>query len=419
MGEDTVREVARPVLPRWLTVVLGLAGTAIAVLGMRAASGVLAPILLALVLTVVVHPVVDRLQARGAPRWLAVLIAVVLVDGVLIALVVGVAISLGQLATLLPSYSQQWNDLLDSLRATLAQAGVGPDQVQQVLHSVQPGAAARAISSLLGGLLSSTATLVFVLATVLFMCVDSATLPARLTRAAGTGRLRPALDGFATSTRSYIVVTTVFGLIVAVLDTVALAILGIPLAILWGLLSFITNYIPNIGFVIGVLPPALLGLLVGGPRSAILVIVLYSAINFVLQSVIQPAFVGDAVGLSVTVTFLSLVVWTWVLGPLGAILSVPLTLLFRAVVLETDPNAGWARALVAHGGSAEEPARRARRRRGPRRRAAAPRPVGSATTDDEGSGAGPAADDRPSPASGPVSTVAPVPRPPSGPAASA
>jgi len=155
-----------------------------------------------------------------------------------------------------------------------------------------------------------------------------------------------ALADFARGTRRYLVVTTVFGLIVAVLDTIALAVLGVPLPILWGLLSFITNYIPNIGFVLGVIPPALLGLLVGGWQLMLLVIVVYSVLNFVVQSLIQPRFAGHSVGLSSAVAFLSLIFWTWVLGPLGALLSIPLTLLAKCLLVDIDPRARWADALL-------------------------------------------------------------------------
>ena len=146
-----------------------------------------------------------------------------------------------------------------------------------------------------------------------------------------------------------------FGLIVAVLDSVALGLLGIPLAITWGLLAFITNYIPNVGFIIGVVPPALLALLTGGPQLMVIVIIVYCAINFVVQSIIQPRFIGDAVGLSVTVTFLALVFWAWLIGPLGAILAIPLTLLAKAVLVDVDPQAGWADALLRASATKPEP----------------------------------------------------------------
>ena len=110
---------------------------------------------------------------------------------------------------------------------------------------------------------------------------------------------------------------------------------------LWALLAFITNYVPNIGFIIGLIPPALLGLVVGGPSKMIEVIVLYCVLNLIIQSVIQPKVVGDAVGLTTTMSFLSLIVWAYLLGPLGAILAIPASLLFKAVLLDVDPDARW------------------------------------------------------------------------------
>ena len=138
-----------------------------------------------------------------------------------------------------------------------------------------------------------------------------------------------------------------FGLVVAVIDGVALQIMGVPGAFVWAVLAFVTNFIPNIGFVIGVIPPALIALLDGGVGLMVAVIVVYSVINFLIQSVIQPRVVGDRVGLSPTLTFLSLVFWTFVIGPLGALLAVPLSLLTRALLVEADPRARWALPLIS------------------------------------------------------------------------
>jgi predicted PurR-regulated permease PerM len=121
----------------------------------------------------------------------------------------------------------------------------------------------------------------------------------------------------------------------------------VPLPLLWGVLALIANYIPNIGFIIGLLPPAMLALLDGGVKTMLLVIAAYILINVVTQSFIMPKFLGDAVGLSTTMTFLSLIVWTFVLGPLGAILAIPLSLLTRALLIDSDPSATWAQALVS------------------------------------------------------------------------
>jgi AI-2 transport protein TqsA len=335
------------VLPLWLTIVLGVAGAAVAVWGIHGAARILGPIVLAFVLTVVAHPIIGALVRRGVRRGLAVAVAVLVVDGGLIAFTLALVVSFGQLATVLPEYSDEWEDLLNGLRSTLAGAGIGPQQVEDVLRSIQPQSVLSVVGDLLLGLAGSVGALILVLATVLFMTAEAAGLPERLADVPGTWRLRRALGDFARNTRRYVVVTTVFGFLVAVVDTVALAVLGVPLALLWGLLSFLTNYVPNIGFFLGLVPPTLLAVLVGGPGLGLLVIAVYALANFVLQSVVQPVFVGDAVGLSVTLSFLSVIIWTVVLGPMGAILAVPLTLFLHAILVGQDPDRRWARTLLA------------------------------------------------------------------------
>jgi predicted PurR-regulated permease PerM len=120
-------------------------------------------------------------------------------------------------------------------------------------------------------------------------------------------------------------------------------------------LAFVTNYIPNIGFVIGLIPPALLALLDGGWSEMLLVIAAYSIINFIIQSLIQPKFVADAVGISPTLTIISLFFWAYVLGALGALLAIPLSLLMKALLVDSDRGAAWLRPLIG-GSSARAPA---------------------------------------------------------------
>jgi predicted PurR-regulated permease PerM len=130
--------------------------------------------------------------------------------------------------------------------------------------------------------------------------------------------------------------------------------------VLWGILSFLTNFIPNVGFIIGLVPPALLALLTGGVEQMLIVIAVYCVLNFVIQTVIQPRFVGDSVGLAMTTTFVALVFWAWLLGPIGALLAIPMTLLMKALLVDVDPTARWANALA---GSLERPPREPRHKR--------------------------------------------------------
>ena len=307
-------------LPGGVVLLLALASAVVAVVGLHAAAGLAGPVLLALMLTVTVSPLTGWLRRHGAPAWLAVTVSVAVIYAALGAVAGAVVISAERLVDLLPSYREKLTDAL------------GQQHTSELTRWL-----AKAIGGAWDGLLHTALLLVL----VLFMAVDSAGLPDRL---AAVTRRRPmvmrALGHFTRGTRRYVLVTSVFGLAVATVDTIALWLLGIPLPVLWGLLSFTTNYIPNIGFFIGLLPPALLGLLDGGPGKMLAVVITYCVVNFLIQSIIQPKVVGDAVGLSTTVSFLSVVFWAAVLGPLGALMAVPLTLLAKALLVEADADTG-------------------------------------------------------------------------------
>jgi AI-2 transport protein TqsA len=258
--------------------------------------------------------------------------------------------SAARLATLLPDYQSQFTSLVDQVTGWLGEAGVTQEQINSVISQFDLGSLVGVLQRVLSGATSVVSDLTFILVLLFFLIIDSSSFPRRLAAARDQRpRLVGALASFAGASRQYVVVSTVFGLIVALIDVAALYWLDVPLPWLWGLLAFITNYIPNIGFVLGLVPPALLALLQGGVRQAVLVIVAYSVINFAIQSLIQPKFVGDAVGLSITLTFLSLVFWSYVIGPLGALLAVPLSLFVKALLVDADPASRWLVPLIDPG----------------------------------------------------------------------
>jgi AI-2 transport protein TqsA len=339
------------------------AGAAVLVLGgVRATAWLIGPAFLALIVVIAIYPVQAWLRRHHWPAWLTTPVLVLLVIGLLVSFALVVVVSLARLAALLPQYADRADQILQSVAGSLSSFGVGPDQLQGAVGAVSPAKVVALIETVLAGLSATLSSLVFLLCLMLFLSVEAGGIERRLAAvAADRPELASALRSFAHGTRSYLLVTTVFGLIVGVLDGAVLAIIGVPLPVLWGLLSFITNYIPNVGFIIGVIPPALLALLTLGVPEMLLVIGVYCLLNFVVQSLIQPRFVGDSVGLAMTTTFVALVFWAWLLGPLGALLAIPLTLLIKALLVDVDPAARWATALA--GSLASEP--RAPRRRRP------------------------------------------------------
>ena len=345
----------RPLLPRALVMLLGAAAAVLVLGGIRATAWLIGPAFLALVIVVALSPVQGWLRRHHWPAWLTTLVLVLLVIGLLAVLAVVLVVSLAQLATLLPQYADRADQLLESLAGSLADFGVAPGQLRDAVDGVSPAKVVTLIGAVLAGLSSALSSVVFLVCLMFFLSVEAGGMDRRLAAvAADRPGLASALRSFARATRSYLVVSTVFGLIVGAIDVAVLAVIGVPLPVLWGVLSFITNYVPNVGFVIGVVPPALLALLTLGVSEMLLVVVAYSVINFVIQSLIQPRFVGDSVGLAMTTTFVALVFWAWLLGPVGALLAIPLTLLVKALLVDMDPTARWASALA--GSLAPEPA---------------------------------------------------------------
>jgi AI-2 transport protein TqsA len=334
-------------LPRAYLILVGSAATVIVAAGIGAVAWLVAPAFLAWVIVVVIAPVGHRLRASGLPAWLATAVLVLLVYGVVVVMAGVVVLSAARLATVLPQYAAEADGLRRGLGTLLGTYGIGADQVRAVLANLDVGKVAGYIGLLLASVAGLATNLVFLLSLLLFISIETSGADARLAvLIADRPLLGAALSRFTTGVRRYLVVTTIFGLLFGLIDTIALWFMGIPLAVTWGLLAFITNYIPYVGFWLAVLPPAVLALLVGGPQLLIVVVVLYLVVNFVLTSLVQPHFVGDAVGLSITVTFLALVFWGWLLGPVGAVLAVPLTLLVKAILVDSDPRAGWAAALL-------------------------------------------------------------------------
>lgn len=329
-------------LPRGLLILFGMASATIAALGFKAIADIIAPSFLALVLVICVQPVRGWLIGKGLPSWVAALATILSVYLILIVMIVALLVCLAKLATLAPSYTDQANNLANDVVTKLKDLGVDQSQVDNVASNLDFGKLFGVATTILTSILSILSNLLFIGLITLFLAFDNANFLRVIGQVQGE---RPnvvsALMTFASSVRTYFIVATIFGLIVAVIDTGALYLLGIPAAVVWGLLAFVTNFVPNIGFIIGLVPPAILGLLEGGWGLAIAVIVVYCVINFVIQSVLQPKFQGDALGLTTTLTFLALIFWTFVLGPLGAILALPMTMLVKAVLVDVDPNYDW------------------------------------------------------------------------------
>ncbi len=274
--------------------------------------------------------------------------------------------SLSQLQDRLPDYQPRVEELRGSVAGLLSRLPFDTSLLLQA-EALQPGAVVGHALRFIRGLGSTFGALGVLVLIMSFMMIEAARYPAKARLAAaatvapdpddimftaelsaprrGTGAIAR-LDRFGKALRDYVVINTVFGLVAGALNTVLLFALGVDFAVLWGVLSFVLSYLPNIGFLLALVPPATLALIQYGPGRAIAVVAAFIAINFVVDNVVKPRFVGESLDLSPAVVLLSLVFWGWMLGMTGALLAVPLTMAAR-FLLEGNPGTRWAAVLLS------------------------------------------------------------------------
>lgn len=337
---------ADPVLSPALRTLLTLAAAVVVLAGVFFARELVGPLALAIVLVVICEPVRRPFDGRGWPRWAGTTAVIAVAYLVLVAMGALLWLAGTQFARLVGDFADELRDSVQGFLGWLQSAGLAQEASDAAASVLDPQTLASLASNVGGAVLGVATALFFVFAYIIFMAADAARY-----RDAGRvfGRAKnPTLTRIRrlnTGVRRYYVVNATFGAIVAIIDGLALWWLGVPAPLVWAILAFVTNFIPNIGFVLGLVPPAVLAFVVGGWPLLLAVIAIYCVVNVVLQVLVQPKFVSDAVDLSLTLSFFSVIFWTFVIGPLGAILSIPLTLFVRTLVLEGDPGSHWLRWL--------------------------------------------------------------------------
>jgi AI-2 transport protein TqsA len=332
---------------------LAAAAAVVILLGMREAAAIVSTLLLAFVITIGIAPMPKRLSRR-MPTWLAFVVSVLVVIVVLLLLVLLLGGTLVSFVDTLPEYQGRFDELVQGTESLVESLGVDLRTVDvtsflslERIASVI-GAAARSIIDAL-----SNASLLFIL--IFFMLLDSMGYPGRVRDALAHGsEAYSEWDAFVTNTRRYLSITAVTGLGVAVVDFLVLLVMGVDFALLWAVLAFLFSFIPNIGFVLSLIPPAFLALLQFGLTEAVIVVVAFVVINSLVDNVIKPRVLGGGLDLSIATTFLSLIVWGWVLGPVGAILAIPLTLFVKQVVLGIEHEESLLSLAMSGSTSSEE-----------------------------------------------------------------
>ena len=335
---------------------LYLAAFVVVAAGIKLAAVIVIPFFLSVFLAILAGPPVFWLHRKRVPRWLSILIVIMSIGGFIGLVGTLAAASLSDFANSLPGYQArlqgQWEQTLASLEGWLDTLGIRqiPDRVwdESDLNRLFGTAAQFAGATLLqfGNLIGKTLMAVL---TVTFMLLEAFRLPKKLQPVLEqSGRTWGQLEGFARSVQKYIAIKTLTSLATGIAISLWVWIWGIDYAIFWGLLGFLLNFIPNIGSFIAAIPAVLMAIVQYGGGPALGVALGYVAINVIIGGVIEPQFMGDGVGLSPLVVFMSLVFWGFLLGPVGMLLSTPLTISVK-IALEGYRDASWIATLIGSG----------------------------------------------------------------------
>jgi predicted PurR-regulated permease PerM len=291
--------------------------------------------MLALFLAIIAAPAVAWLQSKKVPPALAVLVVVILMLSVLSVVGYFFGGSVNQFVAAIPQYQERIDGLVGSLSEYLSQFDVetNPAELEEILS---PGSVMSWIGTGLKGLVSLLRNTLMIMLIVVFMLLEAVWFPIKVRVAFGDNSdTVKGLSLAAAQIQKYLAVKTTISLATGALVAAWTAVIGLDFALVWGLLAFLLNFIPTIGSLIAAVPAVLLALVQLGPGSALAVGIGYLVVNTVFGNIIEPNVMGRTLGLSTLVVFLSLVFWGWVLGPIGMLLSVPLTMIIK-IILESN-----------------------------------------------------------------------------------
>jgi len=316
----------------------------IIIAGLKTAAPVMVPVLLAGFLAIICLPPLYFLLSKGLGTTAAVTIvtASLLFIGLLISLFAASAIA--DFSNNLPFYQGRIQSQMSELLQWLSSFGFNIP-TGSILEAFDPSALMKMVGNLLSSLGNALTNTFLIILLVIFLLFEAVALPHKWAEMDGHAPSTRSFESFLKTVHSYLVIKSLVSIATGVFITIWLTILGVDYPILWGLMALLFNFVPNIGSIIAAVPAVMLAMVQLGPDIALYAALGYVLVNIIMGNVIEPRFMGKGVGLSTLVVFLSLVIWGWVLGPVGMLLSVPLTMIVK-LACEAKAETHWIAVLL-------------------------------------------------------------------------
>jgi len=352
--DDQRRDIGTP-----MRLLLVAACVVVLVAGLRAASSILIPFLIAVFIAAISLPLLTWLQRR-LPMIVAVL-GTILMDLLVLALVgylVGstanqVAGEMGEIQSTLTMWIEDGGEWLEERGVPVASGLAGDDSLPLALFSrFEPGFLVDFVNRTLRTTTAALSSFLVISLIVIFTLFEAATFGPKVRAAFGSAGAEARFARAMHEIQHYMGIKTVISLATGLLIGIWVGVLGVEFAIFWGLVAFVLNFIPNLGSIIAAVPTTLLAMVQIGVGRGLLVALGYLVVNMVIGNFIEPPLLGRRLGLSTLVVVLSLVFWGWVWGPVGMLLSVPLTMVVK-ILLENTEEFRWVAVLLGDSREAE------------------------------------------------------------------
>jgi len=350
---------------RGRNILVTAAALVILVAGLRAGQSIIVPLLLAVFVAILCIPLLSWLTRHRVPAFLGVVLVILVAIGALVGVALVVGSSVNDFADRVPFYEKRFKLLHTATQAWLTDLGI-PISFDRLYAVANPGTIMGLVSSALSAMAAALSNLMLVLFVVIFILFEAGGFRKKMVAALAvrgdanddaTEERLGQLEEIVQNVQSYLAWKTLISLGTGLCVGVYCWILGVDFPILWALLAFLLNYVPNIGSLIAAGPPVLLAVVQLGPGRALALAAGYVVINTIFGNVVEPLVLGRKLGLSSLVVFLSLIVWGFVWGPVGMLLSVPLTVMVR-IGLEANPETRWIAVLLGPSPESETPHKR-------------------------------------------------------------
>ena len=316
-----------------------IAALTIVIAGMRASSNILVPMLLAVFISIICSYPLNKLRMQGISKNLSIIIVIIcaLIIAFLLTLVLGT--SIGNFSDDLPMFQSKLEEFLAGLSSSLERFGIEFDYTQWRQY-FDPGFALGFAETVLKGLRSALSNAFLIGLTVIFILieiplVDEEKMAKRLASPSNAQIIIQKIQ-------HYFGIKTMTSMVTGVAITIWLLIIGVDYPVLWGLVAFLLNFVPNIGSIIAAIPVVILALVINGTTIAILTAAGYVVVNVIIGNVVEPRVMGQGLGLRMLVVFVSLVFWGWVFGPIGMLLAVPLTMTLKIMLKSSEQTQAFA-----------------------------------------------------------------------------